>query len=891
MQWEGPPRVAASLATLNGPPYMRFFSFLLIAISIHTTSSAEDISSQKIVASDEHRLATIDDMLMVEELGLVHASNGGDIVVYERTPQYRYRVDYGVPRSAPGRHVSEIFYFKTNNRRKGRLLFEPEPNTGYWLPEENAFSPNDRYIALYSVSNGRVKLRIYDFLRRRLLDTGYTPELNTFGTNRPRWINSETIMFSTAERGKLPFHVSFRRHMAAEFSEAWTRTFEGNEPSVRDISTMGAEKREGHFSENSQLITYNAKSGVVETISDRQHLNVLNSPSGKYFSAIRASDRPASQPDEDWSVWRRSELRIYDFVNKRWIDPSPDLDVFAETILWDADHDKLVFFGWPVGQSVRELGAYYVFDSKCECTTKIDHSGLELASQREWKGWGESPERPVWLNGELAILARPLSHSAAPGTFTYRGYILSDPRQWPSNDPIWHIYKGAGVWEPISDPIVMVSRDVVGVSGNKVYVLQEGKLVGYSVDGEKVSIDVGDGTMLRHNALNVTEHAPTNDPYKDKLILEYTSDSEEGVIFISLDNSREISRVSMEELNTGARLVGNSVSAEQAIYKTFENGVAELISTDSKQKTVTRDKINEHFSDVVTSEWRHISYEATSNAETLVSCILLPPNYEIGKKYPAIIQVYPSYDRSDCRKEDRNDFFRVAGNSYIDVGLDDHLLAANGFIVVRAVSPESLQRTESGNFSGLTQLAIDAADALVKQGYSGAEQIGLLGRSQGGAAALWVASQTDRFATVVSIVGWADYWSHFFQIDAYSALYHDQYPFGVRSGRYVSNHGPYGLGGTPWDHPDTYIKSSPLYHAENIDSPVLLINSDMDFPISQYEQMFNALKYHDKDARLLTYWGESHVFASPANLYHVWSEVLEWYGTKLRSEASQGVEN
>jgi len=178
---------------------------------------------------------------------------------------------------------------------------------------------------------------------------------------------------------------------------------------------------------------------------------------------------------------------------------------------------------------------------------------------------------------------------------------------------------------------------------------------------------------------------------------------------------------------------------------------------------------------------------------------------------------------------------------------------------------------------------VDAADALVAQGYAETKRIGLFGASQGGASVLWIATQKNRFGAVVSVSGWSDYWSHYFDAGLNQMLYPERIPFAATAMRYESPIGDFGLGATPWSNPGIFLRNSPLAAADRITSPVLLINSDMDgFAQSQYEHMFAALYRLRREAKLVTYWGEGHGISSPANLRHVYDTVFQWFDQHLK---------
>jgi dipeptidyl aminopeptidase/acylaminoacyl peptidase len=94
------------------------------------------------------------------------------------------------------------------------------------------------------------------------------------------------------------------------------------------------------------------------------------------------------------------------------------------------------------------------------------------------------------------------------------------------------------------------------------------------------------------------------------------------------------------------------------------------------------------------------------------------------------------------------------------------------------------------------------------------------------------------------------------------------------------------LGGAPWMAPQTYVANSPIFAAGRINTPMLLLQGDQDIAsLTQAEEMFSALYRQNKDAILVSYWGEGHVVASPANLRDLYARVFQWLDDTLDQPA------
>lgn len=52
-------------------------------------------------------------------------------------------------------------------------------------------------------------------------------------------------------------------------------------------------------------------------------------------------------------------------------------------------------------------------------------------------------------------------------------------------------------------------------------------------------------------------------------------------------------------------------------------------------------------------------------------------------------------------------------------------------------------------------------------------------------------------------------------------------------------------------------------------------------PTQQAEELFTALTRLGKDAVFVRYFGEDHVYGSPANIRDMWQRIFDWYEETL----------
>ena len=95
---------------------------------------------------------------------------------------------------------------------------------------------------------------------------------------------------------------------------------------------------------------------------------------------------------------------------------------------------------------------------------------------------------------------------------------------------------------------------------------------------------------------------------------------------------------------------------------------------------------------------------------------------------------------------------------------------------------------------------------------------------------------------------------------------------------------------TPWRSLEKYVKFSPLFKAENIKTPLLIIHSTHDFrcPVSGAIELFTALKVLGVETRLAIFPGETHDLSrsgSPRRRVARLREITSWFEKHLKTRA------
>lgn len=112
----------------------------------------------------------------------------------------------------------------------------------------------------------------------------------------------------------------------------------------------------------------------------------------------------------------------------------------------------------------------------------------------------------------------------------------------------------------------------------------------------------------------------------------------------------------------------------------------------------------------------------------------------------------------------------------------------------------------------------------------------------------------------------------------------------ARSGAYNRTLTPFGFQNeerTYWQAPQLYYEMSPFSYADKIKTPLLLIHGEADnnpgtFPINS-ERLFNAVKGHGGNVKLVMLPYESHGYTGKENLLHLLYEQGQWLDKHVKS--------
>ena len=249
-----------------------------------------------------------------------------------------------------------------------------------------------------------------------------------------------------------------------------------------------------------------------------------------------------------------------------------------------------------------------------------------------------------------------------------------------------------------------------------------------------------------------------------------------------------------------------------------------------------------------------ITYRSSFDGQEIQGWYITPPDFNPKKKYPLILEIHGGP--------------HLAYGPHFSAELQ--IMAASGYIVFydnyRGSSSygEDFALLLQYKYSSKEDFAdhMSGIDALINKGIVDDKNLFIAGGSAGGIATAYAIGLTDRFNAAVSSKPVINWLSKPLTADSMVGQIYHQFP------------------GPPWEHLDHYWERSPLSLVGNVTTPTMLITGEEDrrTPISETEQLYQALRLKGVDSAMIRIPNTSHGIASrPSNLITKVDHILAWF--------------
>jgi len=253
----------------------------------------------------------------------------------------------------------------------------------------------------------------------------------------------------------------------------------------------------------------------------------------------------------------------------------------------------------------------------------------------------------------------------------------------------------------------------------------------------------------------------------------------------------------------------------------------------------------------------------STEGDTLDGLLYKPANFDKSKKYPMLIYFYEKYSNDIHQHYVPKPSRSIISPTYC---------TSNGYVVF---IPD-INYTDGYPGQSAYHAVVSGALSLIADGFIDKDRIGIQGQSWGGYQVAWLVTRTNLFKAAMAGAPVSNMTSAYGGIRWESGM--------VRQFQYET--GQSRIGATLWERPDLYIENSPLFRADRVETPLLIMSNDGDGAVPWYQgiELFTALRRLQKPVWLLNYNGDEHNLKQRANMKDLDRRMMQFFDHYLKDE-------
>jgi dipeptidyl aminopeptidase/acylaminoacyl peptidase len=250
----------------------------------------------------------------------------------------------------------------------------------------------------------------------------------------------------------------------------------------------------------------------------------------------------------------------------------------------------------------------------------------------------------------------------------------------------------------------------------------------------------------------------------------------------------------------------------------------------------------------------------SADGKPLKGILIKPDNFDPKKKYPLMVYIYETLHNSHHR-------FRNPGPG---TSVNFSYYVSNGYVMWM---PDIEYGTGYPGRDAL-KCVLPGIQMLIREGYIDPEAIGIQGHSWGGYQIAYMVTQTNIFAAAEAGAPVSNMTSAYGGIRWGSGM--------VRQFQYERTQSRQGA--SLWEVPMRYFENSPIFWADKVQTPLMMIHNDEDGAVPWYQgiEYIMALRRLGKEAYMFNYNGEAHGLRKRVNQKHWTVCMMEFFDHHLK---------
>lgn len=265
--------------------------------------------------------------------------------------------------------------------------------------------------------------------------------------------------------------------------------------------------------------------------------------------------------------------------------------------------------------------------------------------------------------------------------------------------------------------------------------------------------------------------------------------------------------------------------------------------------------------------WGSVKLVSWNNfdGDSLSGLLYKPANFDPDKKYPMLVYFYERYSDRLHKYHLPKPIRSVINFSYY---------TSNGYLIF---VPDIIYKTGYPGPSAFNCIVSGTQALLNKYSFIDRNKLGIQGQSWGGYQAAYVITQTNMFRAAMAGAPVSNMTSAYGGIRWGSGL--------SRAFQYEETQSR--IGGTLWEKRDLYILNSPLFFADQVQTPLLMMHNDKDGAVPWYQgiEFFNALRRLQQPVWMLVYNGAPHNLKRKADMVDLTIRMQQFFDFYLKDAA------
>lgn len=256
-----------------------------------------------------------------------------------------------------------------------------------------------------------------------------------------------------------------------------------------------------------------------------------------------------------------------------------------------------------------------------------------------------------------------------------------------------------------------------------------------------------------------------------------------------------------------------------------------------------------------------VSWAHPKTKENLEGLLYRPADFDSTKKYPMLVYFY---------ERNSNNLHRFWSPQPTASIIYPSMYASLGYVVF---IPDIVYEEGQPGYDALDCIN-SGVDEVLKLGFVDDERIGLQGQSWGGYQTAFLITQTDKYAAAMAGAPVSNMTSAYGGI-RWGSGYSRMFQYERTQSR---------LGKDLWSARDRYINNSPVFFANQVNTPLLIMHNDNDGAVPWYQgiEYFVALRRLEKPVWMLNYNNDAHNLRKLPNKEDLSVRMMQFFDHYLK---------